>query len=141
MRLVSVRGKADAETDTVNMKILEMDGSVIQSFSNHAEPDKLNPTSTQKLEVSEGGNRFIWNMRYPGYQEFKGMVFYSSPNMGPKAVPGNYKARLTVNGNSVEQTFTIVKDPRITLSQKDFQDQLMQILTVSFQGQGFLAEC
>lgn len=115
------------------MEILETDGSVIQSFSNHAEPDKLDPTSTQKLEVSEGGNRFIWNMRYPGYQEFKGMVFYSSPNMGPKAVPGNYKARLTVNGNSVEQTFTIVKDPRVKLSQQDFQDQFDFVMKVRDQ--------
>ena len=104
-----------------------------QSFSNHAQPDKLDPTSIQKLEVAEGGNRFIWNMRYPGYQEFKGMVFYSSPNMGPKAVPGNYKARLTVNGNFVEQTFTIVKDPRIPLSQKDFQDQFDFVMKVRDQ--------
>ena len=115
------------------MEILEMDGSVIQRFSNHAKPDRLDPTSTQKLEVSEGGNRFIWNMRYPGYQEFKGMVFYSSPNIGPKAVPGNYKARLTVNGDSMEQTFNIVKDPRIALSQNDFQEQFDFVMQVRDQ--------
>tara|TARA_R110002050_G_scaffold284661_1_gene433967 strand:- start:160 stop:720 length:561 start_codon:yes stop_codon:yes gene_type:complete len=53
--------------------------------------------------------------------------------MGPKAVPGNYKARLTVNGNFVEQTFTIVKDPRIPLSQKDFQDQFDFVMKVRDQ--------
>jgi len=112
---------------------LEMDGSVIQKFSNYAKPDRLNPSSTQKLEVTEGGNRFIWNMRYPGYQEFEGMVFYSSPNIGPKAIPGNYKARLTMNGNSSEQTFSIVKDPRIDLSQKDFQHQFDFLMKVREQ--------
>ena len=125
--------KSLKETDTVTMEILEMDGSVIQKFSNHAKPDRLNPSSTQKLEVSEGGNRFIWNMRYPGYKEFEGMVFYSSPNIGPKAVPGNYKARLTMNGNSSEQTFSIVKDPRVDLSQQDFQDQFDFLMKVREQ--------
>ncbi|BDW91949.1 hypothetical protein MACH07_07810 [Flagellimonas marinaquae] len=121
------------ETDTVTMEILESNGNVVQSFSNHAKPDKLDPTSTQKLDVSEGGNRFIWNMRYPGFQEFKGMVFYSSPNIGPKAVPGTYRAKLTVNGKSMEQPFNIVKDPRIALSQADFQDQFDFVMKVRDQ--------
>ena len=109
--------------DKVTLDILEMDGTVIRSFSNTAKPDKLNPASTQELKVSKGGNRMVWNMRYPGFQEFEGMIFYSSPNIGPKAVPGNYKVRLTYNENSVEQVFSIVKDPRIPNSPKDFQDQ------------------
>ncbi|MCB0372614.1 MAG: glycosyl hydrolase [Muricauda sp.] len=111
------------EGDKVTMDILEMNGTVIRSFSNTAKPDKLNPASTQKLEVKKGGNRMVWNMRYPGFQEFEGMIFYSSPNVGPKAVPGEYKVRLTYNGSSVEQVFSIVKDPRIPNSPKDFQDQ------------------
>ena len=111
------------EGDKVTMDILEMDGTVIRSFSNTAKPDKLNPASTQNLKVGKGGNRMVWNMRYPGFQEFAGMIFYSSPNVGPKAVPGEYKVRLTYNGESMEQVFSIVKDPRIPNSQQDFQDQ------------------
>ncbi len=118
------------ETDSVQLDVMEMDGTVIQSFSNSAKENKLDPTATKPLEVKSGGNRLIWNMRYPGFKTFKGMVFYSSPNVGPKAVPGTYKARLSLNGNTKEQEFTIVKDPRLGTTQKEYQEQfdfLMQV--------------
>lgn len=121
------------EQDTVHVEILEPNGKLIQRFSNHAKPDKLDPTSTQKLKVSTGGNRLIWNMRYPGFQEFEGMVFYSSPNVGPKAVPGEYKVRLTYNDNSMEETFTIVKDPRLPNTQADYEDQFKFLTEVRDQ--------
>ncbi|MEQ9412692.1 MAG: glycosyl hydrolase, partial [Cyclobacteriaceae bacterium] len=105
------------ESSEVSIDVMEMDGDIIQTFSN-----KSKERSTQ-LQVSKGGNRFVWNMRYPGYKTFPGLVFYSSPNIGPKAVPGKYKARLTVNGQVTEQEFEIVKDPRVTTTQQEFQDQ------------------
>ncbi|MEQ8362293.1 MAG: glycosyl hydrolase [Cyclobacteriaceae bacterium] len=105
------------ESSEVSIDVMEMDGDIIQTFSN-----KSKERSTQ-LQVSKGGNRFVWNMRYPGYKAFPGLVFYSSPNIGPKAVPGKYKARLTVNGQVTEQEFEIVKDPRVTTTQQEFQDQ------------------
>ncbi len=122
--------KDSKKTDTVTIDILEMDGSLIQSFSNHAKPDKLNPASTKSLEVKSGGNRLIWNMRYPGYRTFKGMVFYSSPNRGPKAVPGPYKVRLNYNGSTSEETFTIVKDPRLPNSASDYKKQFDFLIAV-----------
>lgn len=105
------------ENSEVSIEVMEMDGDIIQTFSN-----KSKERGTQ-LSVSKGGNRFVWNMRYPGYKTFPGLVFYSSPNIGPKAVPGKYKARLTVNGQVTEQEFEIVKDPRVTTTQQEFQDQ------------------
>ena len=61
------------------------------------------------------------------------MVLYSSPNRGPKAVPGTYRARLTVNGQSMEQTFEIVKDPRLPNSPADFQEQFDFLIGVRDQ--------
>ncbi|MEZ4946723.1 MAG: glycosyl hydrolase [Cyclobacteriaceae bacterium] len=105
------------ENSDVSIDVMEMDGNIIQTFSN-----KSKDRGTQ-LKVNNGGNRFVWNMRYPGYKTFPGLVFYSSPNIGPKAVPGKYKARLTVNGQVTEQEFEIIKDPRVTTTQQEFQDQ------------------
>ncbi|MFZ1806331.1 MAG: glycosyl hydrolase [Cyclobacteriaceae bacterium] len=105
------------ENSEVSIDVMEMNGNIIQTFSN-----KSKDRGTQ-LKVDKGGNRFVWNMRYPGYKTFPGLVFYSSPNIGPKAVPGKYKARLTVNGQTTEQEFEIVKDPRVTTTQQEFQDQ------------------
>ena len=103
--------------DSVVLEILAEDGSLIQSFANR------NIEGASKLRVQTGGNRFVWDMRYPGFETFEGMVLYSSPNNGPKAVPGMYKARLSVNGQSVEQPFEILKDPRMPNSPDDYQKQ------------------
>ncbi|MGB3143080.1 MAG: glycosyl hydrolase, partial [Maribacter sp.] len=111
------------EKDTVELDILELDGTLIQNFATNAKTDKLNPASSKPLKVKSGGNRLIWDMRYPGFKAFEGMIFYSSPNTGPKAVPGTYKVRLTVNGNSQEQEFKIVKDPRLPNTLNDYDGQ------------------
>ena len=79
------------DDDEILLEIREMDDDLIQTFSNKKKED-------QQLKVKEGGNRFIWNMRYPGFKEFPGMVLYSSPNRGPKAPPGKYKAILKKRG-------------------------------------------
>jgi hypothetical protein len=69
-------------------------------------------------------------MRYPGYTAFPGMVYYGSPNLGPKAVPGKYKVRLTANGNVTEQEFEILKDPRVPSTQEDLQAQFEFLMKV-----------
>ncbi|WP_281541308.1 hypothetical protein [Maribacter aestuarii] len=121
------------DTDSVQVDIMEMDGTIIQTFSNTAKENKLDPSATKPLKVEAGGNRLIWDMRYPGFKTFEGMVFYSSPNVGPKAVPGNYKARLSFNGDEKEQEFTIVKDPRLDTTQKDYQEQFDFLMEVRNQ--------
>ena len=67
----------------------------------------------KSLDVKSGGNRLIWDMRYPGFTSFEGMVLYSSPNVGPKCIPGNYKVKMYYNNEIINQDFLIVKDPRI----------------------------
>jgi hypothetical protein len=108
--------RADAK-DEIKLEFLEADGRVIKSYSNKARE------RADQLTVKAGGNRFVWNMRHPGYKTFPGLVFYGSPNLGPKAVPGKYKVRLTANGQSMEQEFEILKDPRIQTTQEEFQAQ------------------
>ena len=122
--------KNSEKSDTVSIKILEMDGTLIQRFSSVAKEDKLNPASDRPLKVKSGGNQLIWNMRYSGYKAFKGMVFYSSPNIGPKAIPGDYKVRMNYNGQVSEQVFTIVKDPRLPNSDSDYQKQFDFLMEV-----------
>ncbi len=121
------------ETDTVHLDILQADGKLIQRFSTTAKEVKNDPAAAQKLNIKSGGNRFIWNMRYPGFKSFDGMVLYSSPNVGPKAVPENYKVRLTYKGRSQEQEFSVVKDPRLSNSSDDFKNQFDFLIEVRDQ--------
>jgi len=109
--------KTVEEKSEVRLEFFETNGKLIKSFSSKAKE------KSEQLAVKSGGNRFVWDMRHPGYKTFPGMVFYGSPNQGPKAVPGTYKVRLTVNGQSQEQEFEILKDPRINTTQEEFQAQ------------------
>jgi photosystem II stability/assembly factor-like uncharacterized protein len=112
------------EKTEVKLEILEMGGTVIRAFSNKAKE------KADQLTIKAGGGRFVWNMRYQGYKTFPGMVFYGSPNLGPKAVPGKYQVKLTVNGKSLTQEFEILKDPRISTNQEDFQAQFEFLMKV-----------
>ncbi|MFN9861898.1 MAG: WD40/YVTN/BNR-like repeat-containing protein [Bacteroidota bacterium] len=105
------------EKSDVKLEFMEMDGHIIKTFSNKAKE------RNEQLSVKSGGNRFVWDMRYPGFKTFPGMVFYGSPNLGPKAVPGKYKVRLTANAQTQEQEFEILKDPRIKTTAEEFQAQ------------------
>ncbi len=111
-------------TDVVKLEILETDGTLVRAYDNDEK------TKGGKITPKEGGNTFVWDMRYDGYKEFDGMIFYSSPNLGPKAVPGTYTARLTVNEAVEETTFEIVPDPRLPNTAEDYQAQFDFLIKV-----------
>lgn len=109
--------------DELKLEIREMDDDLIRTYSSKMKGD-------EGLRAEAGGNRFVWDMRYPGFKEFDGMVLYSSPNRGPKAPPGTYKAVMTLNGESVEQTFTILGDPRLETTPEEYQQQFEYLIQV-----------
>lgn len=109
--------KAIQPNDEVKLEFLESDGRLIKAYSSKAKE------RADQLSVKAGGNRFVWNMRHPGYKTFPGMVYYGSPNLGPRTVPGKYKVRLTAGGQSIEQEFEILKDPRVQTTAEEFQAQ------------------
>ena len=113
-----------AEGMEVKLELFEQDGDAIMTFSNKSKDSKT------KITFSEGGGRFVWNMRYPGFNEFPGMVLYSSPNRGPKAVPGTYKARFTAGDEVIEQSFEILKDPRLKTTQAELERQFEFLIEV-----------
>lgn len=108
----------------IELQILETNGTPIRIFRSNTRNRK------EKLEIDGVGNRFIWDMRYDGFKDFPGLVLYSSPNLGPKAVPGEYVARLIVAKDTSEQKLEILKDPRLPNTEKDYQNQLDFLLAV-----------
>lgn len=122
--------KDKKETDSISLEILDASGGLIQKFDSQAKTNKLDPSATKPLSVNSGGNLFIWDMRYPGFKSFDGMVLYSSPNRGPKAVPGTYKVRLRYNGETRVEEFEIIKDPRLPNTAEDFEKQFNFLVQV-----------
>ncbi len=138
----------NSDSDFLKIEILNKDGSIIRSFTNNVEKmmDSIdeNPVLSNSNDIDyalassnlktimpkSGGNRLIWDMRYPGFTSFDGMVFYSSPNTGPKVTPGKYDVVLTYNNETIKREFEIVKDPRVKITQVDYEKQLGFLLRV-----------
>ena len=118
-----LKDKPDS-TFTAKLEVMEADGDIIKTF------DYSSKKPDEKLFASEGMNYFNWNMRYPDAVSFPGLILYASNTRGPMAVPGTYKVKLTVNGESVEQDFEIMKDPRIKSTQEDLQAQFDFLIEV-----------
>ena len=86
----------------------------------------LSSSDIKSISPNSGGNRLIWDMRYPGFTSFDGMIFYSSPNTGPKVVPGKYDIKMTYNDNHIIQEFEIIKDPRVENTMEDYNNQFLK---------------
>jgi photosystem II stability/assembly factor-like uncharacterized protein len=71
-----------------------------------------------------GLNRFIWDMRYPDATRFPGMILWAGQTNGPRVVPGTYQVKLTVDGQTLTQTFEVKPDPRLTTTAADYAKQL-----------------
>ena len=121
--------------NAASIEILEANGSLIKRFETKAVEDSGDGSGTAQddglgLEAKAGSNLFVWDMRYPDAVSFDGLILYSSNTKGPLAVPGNYRARLTFDGHSVEQEFEVLKDPRVASSQADLQAQFDFLIKV-----------
>jgi photosystem II stability/assembly factor-like uncharacterized protein len=121
----------------LTIDILDSSGKVIRSFQGKAEDAKKKegedaaadddddddePKAPPKPAIKAGLNRYTWDMHYPGFTEFKGMIFWAARNRGPEALPGQYRVRLTVDGQVQEQPAEIRLDPRVgNVSPADLQ--------------------
>ena len=78
------------------------------------------------LSMARGAHRFVWNLSV----DAEGAGFAG----GPRVVPGNYHARLTVDGQEMDQWFEVKIDPRVAedgVTVADIQEQFdlsLQIL-------------
>ncbi len=109
----------DTTKAVVTLEFLQSNGKLIKKYA--TKPDKKQ--KEEQLKIKPGGSRFIWNMRYPDAEGFDGMILWAGGLTGPKAVPGMYKVRMTVNGKSQEEEFEILKDPRTSGTVADIQAQ------------------
>ncbi len=71
-----------------------------------------------------GLNRFVWDMRYTDATRFPGMILWAGQTQGPKIVPGNYQVKLTVDGQTLTESFEVKSDPRLSTTAADYAKQL-----------------
>ncbi|HEX3142594.1 MAG TPA: hypothetical protein VHQ64_01395, partial [Pyrinomonadaceae bacterium] len=84
----------------------------------------------QKLSAERGTHRFLWDLHYkpvpgvaPNYPIAAVYRNTAPAPTSPWAMPGNYRAVLTVNGKKYEQPLRLVMDPRVKTSSDDLKKQ------------------
>ena len=109
-----LKDKPDPE---VTLEILDARDSLVRRFSSRPKDER------DSLKIEPGLNRFVWDLRYADAHRFKGLVFWAGSTRGPLAVPGTYRARLSLGNWSETRPFAVVKDPRLQVAAEDLQRQ------------------
>jgi photosystem II stability/assembly factor-like uncharacterized protein len=90
----------------VTLEVLDADGEAVRTWSTSGE------TSYDKLTVTEGVSRTMWDLRHTRPDILSDGNIYLGYAGGAAAVPGAYTARLTVGETVHEQPITLLGDPR-----------------------------
>jgi hypothetical protein len=90
----------------VSLTIADEAGNDIITY--HQDALTLNYAGKDDFSYEAGLNRFVWDTRYPMVSAVPGRP---ATNIRPHAKPGNYQARLTVNGVSQSQDFELYMNP------------------------------
>ena len=108
----------------ISLTYLDSDGVEIKTFSTQNKKEN-------KLEVKEGSNLFVWDLRYPNAEKFDGMIMWAGSLSGPRALPGTYAVVLKVGDQVTKASFEILADPRNESSKEDMAAQFNFILDVN----------
>jgi hypothetical protein len=126
----------------VTLEVLESSGKLIKKFTSKAVDGQPQAAPSSEEEgffgggparrvPAEGGlNRFVWDLRYADATRFPGLIMWAGSTNGPRVVPGTYQVKLTVDGESMVQSFEVKKDPRLETTQADFAKQLELLLKI-----------
>jgi photosystem II stability/assembly factor-like uncharacterized protein len=117
---------------SVALQVFDAEGNLVRSYSNAA----LNPLDqplppapafwarpSRPLPETPGEHRVTWDMRYPTppalfFDQSSGAVPEDTAFIpeGPRALPGDYTVKLTVDGVSYSQPVQLKQDPRLDYS-------------------------
>ena len=125
----------DKDADTLQLKLEVLDGSkVIRTYSNQKPKDFKSwpggPSAPQVLPSKKGYNRFTWDFNRDALPAVN-KVFVFGGLTGASVPPGTYTLRLTLEGETVETTATILPNPAINASPNDFVEQQQMLETIA----------
>ena len=127
-------------TSPVVLEIFDQANTLVRRYSSSDKPDPIIekdfevPTywfrPLEVLPAKVGMQRFVWDLRYAPPKALRysypiSANYQDTPRypLGPSVMPGEYKLKLTVDGRSYTQTFTVEMDPRVKTSISDLQQQ------------------
>ncbi|MGB7860351.1 MAG: glycosyl hydrolase [Acidimicrobiia bacterium] len=129
------------EDPTVTLEFLDAEGEVVRSL--HQKPEGYDGFDEDEkafdagpwILIKAGVCRLVWDLRHEGSTRVLGNKLAGEANLGPLVVPGTYHARLTVtdpsgSAETFTESFEVVNDPRVNVSQVDLESQLAALLAI-----------
>jgi len=123
----------------VRLEVFDAQQNLVRKFSseNHSSGDQRTAKhpplpvaerwfpKPEVLEKTAGMHRFVWNLTWgsSGGPSADEEAEYRNPS-GPKAVPGIYQVRLTVDGKTQDQSLKVIMDPRSPATSEVLTQQL-----------------
>ncbi len=105
--------------------------SVVREPDYSSEDEDPDDLKKEALPTSAGVQRAVWDLNWEGAKKIKeGKIDTGDPRVGPRAVPGTYTVRLTVNGKTQTSQMRVVPDPRGSLPAAQLDAQLAFALRV-----------
>jgi len=74
-------------------------------------------------DVTNGHNRFVWDLRTEPAKKFPGMILWGGSTDGPRVVAGSYTVRLKVGEQTESAPLELREDPRVTATPADLKAQ------------------
>ena len=121
-----------AQPKSLTLDFLDAKGQVVRTVNgNPPRPagaaagggDDDFPRGPQGAPMAAGMNRFTWDLNSTGVVTFPGMILWGATQNGPAVLPGSYQVRLTADGVTQTQPFTVLKHPLRPISDADLQFQ------------------
>lgn len=132
--------KNDVPADAIKLEIVDSSNKVIRTYTAAKSPaqegeaeSEEGPRKPPSLGTKAGLNRFAWDMRHDGAVQVPKHAMWNASTLGPVAVPGNYAARLTVNGKTYNQPIEIVANPTIQVTPEQLKKQFDLAMSVNEQ--------
>ena len=123
--------KEKADTNKVELQILDGSGKVIRSYTNKKNENFKGfpggPPPPVVIPAEAGVNRFAWDIRTENVKEISNAFVYGDYR-GHRVAPGKYKARLKFKGEVSETDFELIQDTKLVATSADWNEQ-QQLLT------------
>ncbi len=114
--VIPVWVKTITDSTKYAVTILDNAGKEVKTYSSTSKENKL--------EWNEGLNYFAWDMNYPeGEKPGEGLILWNRARMVPMAPPGEYRAKVKVDKDSVEVPLKLIADPNYPISKEEYEAQ------------------
>ena len=122
-RTLGINYQLKNTAEKLTVEILDPQGAVIRTYTGtradsekKPEPptieDIFNPKDPKPSTLA-GLQRLNWDLRYDRAEGFEGLILWDATTQGPVAPPGNYQARITADGHTATQPFSIRRETHL----------------------------